>query len=155
MSHSPKRITGLLYIACCVLAGCGAGEDGSETVPPPGLVAAGDSVFSPPEERVTLSRDRIYYTLTIHDWYARGEPLVHEGRGYRPSGMPIPASVPEMRQLGEFRGVEYYARDGDSTPSVYVPVFEGYWQRFSMADEVIDTTMTAPPPPDPDTTSSR
>ncbi|MGH7448458.1 MAG: hypothetical protein ACRELT_12900, partial [Longimicrobiales bacterium] len=72
----------------------------------------------------------IYYTLTNHEWYAHGEPLVHDGRPYEPAGMPISVSLSEMNRIGDFQGVEYYARDGDSEPVVYVPVFDGYWQQF-------------------------
>lgn len=146
----------MVLVACCVLAGCRSGEE------PPAAegeraASAGstDSVFTAAEDRVSLPGDRIYFTLTSHEWYARGEPLLYEGRQYRPAGMPVAASLTEMERAGDFQGVEFYRRSGDTQATVYVPVYEGYWQIFRTDAEVIDTTMTAPPPADPDTISGR
>ena len=79
---------------------------------------------------MTLPSNRIYYTLTSFDWYARGEPLVHDGRAYAPEGMPVSASLADMSKAGDYHGVEFYVRSGDPDPVVYVPVYDGYWQRF-------------------------
>jgi hypothetical protein len=123
----------LTAILACSLLACGAREeeaDASDTA----AVAVGaqqdTSIFVAAPERETLPSARIYYTLTQHEWYARGQPLLHENRAYHQAGMPVAASVPEMEQLGEYQGVEYYARRGDTSAAVYVPVFEGYWQPF-------------------------
>jgi hypothetical protein len=89
-----------------------------------------DSTFAPDRQRETLPSNRIYYTLADHEWYARGQPLLHENRAYQPTGMPVVASLPEMRPAGEYHGVEYYTRDADDAPILYIPVFEGYWQAF-------------------------
>jgi hypothetical protein len=119
-----------------VLAGCGGGDetraDGAVVVDAAAAdaAAADTAVFTAPRQRETLPSSRIYYTLTDHDWYARGEPLVHENAAYLPGGMPVSASTTEMRELGEYQGVAYYTRDGDAERALYVPVFEGYWQAF-------------------------
>lgn len=110
---------------------------------------SGDSVFDPSADRVSLPSSRIYYTLTSHEWYARGQPLLHEGRPYEPEGMPVDASLSDMQKLGDFQGVEYYSLNGDSDPVVYVPVFDGWWQRFRADPSAapVDTTtvgITAP-----------
>jgi hypothetical protein len=127
-------------VACLVVGGCGVDD---ETDPPAdgtaaGAAAAGGAAgadedaagFAPAPDRETLPHGRIYFTLTQHEWYARGQPLLHDNVAYRPMGMPIPASVPEMRSAGEYQGVEYYVREADTERAVYVPVFEGYWQPF-------------------------
>lgn len=130
MTETMSRVTLPIAVACCVLAGCRPDEQpaGDSTFAADSV--AGDSIFDPPEERVNLPSSRIYYTLTNHEWYARGESLVHDGRPYDPEGMPVNASLTEMTQAGEFQGVEYYARAGETEAAVYVPVFDGYWQRF-------------------------
>jgi hypothetical protein len=118
-----------------VMTACGRddttdAETETERVP----VAAGaeqdTAVFVGQPDRESLPGNRIYFTLTQHAWYARGEPLLHENRQYQAAGMPIAASVPDMELLGDYQGVEYYARRGDAVDAVYVPVFEGYWQPF-------------------------
>jgi hypothetical protein len=78
----------------------------------------------------SLPSDRIYFTLTDHEWYARGEPLLHGNAAYQPAGMPVSASLSEMTHVGEYQGVDYYVREATSGLSLYVPVFEGYWQPF-------------------------
>jgi hypothetical protein len=121
---------------CLVAAGCARDEAEPSATPasaaadPAAGTGAGDSVFAPAHERETLPSSRIYYTLTQHAWYARGEPLLHENRAWHPVGMPVSASVPEMRAAGEYQGVEYYVREADTEPALYIPVFEGYWQAF-------------------------
>jgi hypothetical protein len=112
-----------------VLAGCGTADEPADNAPAVADTVGGDSVFDPAEDVVTLPTSRIYYTLTSYDWYARGEPLVHEGRPYEPEGMPVGASLTDMTKAGEYQGVEFYVRGGDSG-AVYVPVFDGYWQLF-------------------------
>jgi hypothetical protein len=131
MTGTKSRVTLNIAVACCVLTGCGTDDDRPDREAP--LAAdnvAADSVYAPAEDLVTLPTSRIYYTLTSHDWYARGEPLVHDGRPYEPEGMPVSASLDVMEKAGEYSGVEYYVRSGDPEPAVYVPVFDGYWQRF-------------------------
>lgn len=74
----------------------------------------------------------IYYDLTRFDWYARGEPMRLDDGSYAPRGAPVRAATSEMNKVGEYEGVEYYARDdgSDSEGVVYVPVFEGFWLPF-------------------------
>jgi hypothetical protein len=117
-----------------VLAGCARDET---TVPDAAADSAatplaGDSFFDPSEGRVSLPTGSIYYTLTSYDWYARGQPLLHDGRAYTPGGMPVSASLQEMSKAGTFEGVDYYISTGDAADAVYVPVFDGYWQRFQV-----------------------
>jgi hypothetical protein len=149
MTETMSRVTLHIAVACCVLAGCET-EDEPAAVPAvaPDSIAA-DAVFRPAEDRVNLPTSRIYYTLTSHEWYARGEPLVHEGRPHEPVGMPLPVSLTEMTKAGEYQGVDYYVRDGDTGAAVYVPVFDGYWQMFladpSAVPARVDTGADAPP----------
>lgn len=124
------RVSTFVAVACCVLAGCASDE-----TPVPAAAdsaaatVAGDSFFDPSEDRVNLPTGSIYYTLTSYDWYARGQPLRHDGRAYVTDGMPIGASLGSMQKAGTFEGVDYYVSAGEQD-AVYVPVFEGYWQRF-------------------------
>lgn len=131
MTETMSRVTLHIAVACCVLAGCGSDDEPADRTPAAAAdTIHSDSVFEPAEDIVTLPSSRIYYSLTNFDWYARGEPLVHDGRPYAPDGMPVSASLDAMTKAGEYQGVEYYARSGDPEPAVYVPVFDGYWQRF-------------------------
>ena len=116
----------------CSLSACG-GEDNAAAEPAQTAVvdsaARSDTTFTPDTQRQVLPVERIYFNLTQHEWYAKGQPLVHEGRSYMPAGYPVSASLPEMQRTGEYQGVEYYKRaDGDSM--LYVPVSRGYWQVF-------------------------
>jgi hypothetical protein len=126
-----------IVIACavaCAASGCRRGDA-------PASPAAGDEpaeaattlpadTWEPDKDRKSLPSTKIYYTLTDYAWYARGEPLVHEGRQHVPVGLPIAASVEQMEREGEYDGVEFYTRRDDADPVLYVPVFEGYWQAF-------------------------
>ena len=120
-------------LLACPLIGCGSDEDASAE--PAAQTAAvdtathSDTTFSPEPQREVLPADRIYFNLTQHEWYAKGQPLVHEGRGYMPAGFPVAASLPEMQRMGEYQGVEYYRR-ADADSMLYVPVSRGYWQVF-------------------------
>lgn len=126
-----SRATLHIAVACCVLAGCNAEPEPVDSPPPADSIAA-DSVFAPDEDQINLPTASIYYTLTSFDWYARGEPLIHTGRSYEPDGMPVNIPLTDMQKVGEYHGVEYYTRAADPSPAVYVPVYEGYWQMFSM-----------------------
>lgn len=96
----------------------------------PQVAVEADSIYATPVERVALTPERIYFTLTAYDWYARGEPLLHGNAAYQPAGMPVTASLPDMHHVGDYQGVDVYVRDGDEEPVLYVPVYEGYWQVF-------------------------
>jgi hypothetical protein len=138
-----SRVTLHITIACCVLAGCGTADEPADAQPSATDSIASDSVFDPAEDVVTLPTSRIYYTLTSYDWYARGEPLVHDGRPYEPEGMPVSASLPEMTKVGEYQGVEFYVRGANAEPAVYVPVFDGYWQRFQADPSAVASPVDA------------
>ncbi|HSJ08687.1 MAG TPA: hypothetical protein VK928_02210 [Longimicrobiales bacterium] len=130
--------TAIQYALRCVIvigvAGCGG--DAEDTAPAPAtaadtvVAAPVDSGFRAEPERASLPTHRIYYTLTSHEWYAQGRPLMHGGRAHQPGGMPVAASAEEMTKAGEFEGVEYYTWRGGDGATVYVPVYEGYWQAF-------------------------
>jgi hypothetical protein len=130
MNHRLKLCSCALALA--MLTACRS-EDAEPPAEPEPAVAALDgdtAVFASEPEREALPSHRIYYTLTQHEWYARGEPLMHEQRPFHAGGMPVAASAGDMQHLGEYQGVDYYARTGDTADAVYVPVFEGYWQPF-------------------------
>lgn len=93
--------------------------------------AAGSESLEPQVEEDDLP-PVIYYDLTRFDWYARGEPMRLDDGAYAPGGAPVRAATSEMEKVGEYEGVEYYARDDASGSEgvVYVPVFEGFWLPF-------------------------
>jgi hypothetical protein len=131
---------GGLGLAALLASGCGAPEAETEAgreaqaqgEAPAGTEAADTAVYVATPERELLPSHRIYYTLTDHEWYARGEPLLHEGRAFHATGVPVAASSDRMNLLGEYQGVEFYAMEGDGAGTLFVPVFEGYWQPFRM-----------------------
>lgn len=127
-----NRVQVSAVLAALLLAAC---DREPEPAPDPTVeqlveVPEDTVVYVADRDREALPSHRIYYTLTQHEWYARGEPLLHGGRAWHASGMPVSASTAEMELLGEYQGVEYYARSGDAVAAVFVPVFEGYWQPF-------------------------
>jgi hypothetical protein len=136
------RRTVLCFAACCLLAACDRDEPAVHTaageIDAPEITGGVDTVFTAAPMREDLPSARIYYTLTDHEWYARGDPLVHENAPYIPGGQPVSASLDEMEHMGAYHGVEYYVRHGDERQTLYVPVFEGYWQPFRP-----DTTRSA------------
>lgn len=134
--RSCRRLAGLALAGTLSLAACrdeqasarGSTDDDvpivlDTTELPEGIYLAGDAAAdeAPPPA--------IYYDLTRYDWYARGEPLVHEGRSYTPGGV-LAASGAEMRPAGEYGGVAYYRREDGAADSLFVPVFERYWLTF-------------------------
>lgn len=74
----------------------------------------------------------IYRDLSVFEWYQRGEPLMFNGRGYLPEGRPRAIAAERMHPAGAYAGVDFYVQDGDEPPytTVYVPVYQGYWQPF-------------------------
>lgn len=129
----------LLVTAASALASCQREPRADETPaveeqPPPEPSENGGAVserLEPDAEEDDLP-PVIYYDLTRFDWYARGEPMRLDDGSYSPGGAPVRASTSEMQKIGEYEGVEYYARDEgtDSEGVVYVPVFEGFWLPF-------------------------
>lgn len=125
-------------VACVALVACGAtgDEDGTavredaHAAALRDVVAAADSTYEPETGRETLPSDRIYHTLTDHEWYRRGEPLLHDGLAYQPAGSPLSASASVMEQVGTYDGVDYYRNREDTAGLLYIPVFVGYWQAF-------------------------
>jgi hypothetical protein len=133
MKRTMSRALLMTGVAALALGGCRRDEPEPETagveIDAPEILSGVDTVYAS-VERQTLPPSRIYYTLTDHPWYARGEPLVHENAAYHAAGMPVAASVDQMQHAGEYQGVDYYLRQGDERQAVYVPIYEGYWQSF-------------------------
>jgi hypothetical protein len=76
--------------------------------------------------------ERIYFDLTRHDWYARGEPLVYSEVRYEAGRDVVAAPLSAMRKLGEYQGVDVYgAADAAGDSTLYVPVHPGYWLPFT------------------------
>jgi hypothetical protein len=136
-----RLLVAFLAVSCPVVAGCdripgrGAAADATAAVADDAVV---EEVVEPvevqPSEPVP---DRIYFTLTDYEWYARGEPLVFENAAYRAGSGVVAAPLSSMRKVGEYQGVDVYAADGaDADTSVYVPVFPGYWQAFHLSEAV-------------------
>jgi hypothetical protein len=132
MKENSIRTRALQCAFACICLACGTDEqpiDAAAEAAPSEVAVADDSVYVPQRELVEKP-DRIYLSLTAYEWYARGEPLLHANAAYQPAGFPVAAPLSEMHVTGEYQGVEYYVRDGDAEPILYVPVYEGYWQAF-------------------------
>lgn len=118
-------------LALAALAACASPEDASvpDAESASTVAAALPPAPAPGPAVKHLPSDRIYYDLTRFQWYARGEPLRHEGLAYQPSGMPVAIPLAEMEQIGAYDGVDYYRRAG-ADALLFVPVFDGYWLAF-------------------------
>jgi hypothetical protein len=99
-----------------------------------GLEEIGD-LFIADETEDRTRPPRVYHDLTRHDWYARGEPLMHEGRSYPQSGAPAAIRGARLELAGEYGGVDYYRLPGDPRDALYVPVYESYWLPFRAAPD--------------------
>jgi len=75
----------------------------------------------------------IYYDLTRYEWYARGEALVHDSAAFHPTGVPVALPLAELERVGNYQGVDVYQHRfaADRDANRYVPVYEGFWLRFS------------------------
>lgn len=88
------------------------------------------------EDSVDPLPSEIYYHLSEHDWYRRGRPLIHAGGGYLPEGPLAVFSADAVDSLGNYQGVTFYAPPASAagpdavSDTVWVPVFEHYWQPF-------------------------
>lgn len=127
------RTTAIAALLAVLLPGCVAEPEPPATAERVAAATPDSAVYTPHVDSVRLPGERIYSRLTDHEWYARGEPLQHEGAAYRPDGRPVAAATAEMEQVGDYAGVEYYRRAGDAEPLLYIPVFHGYWQPFRTA----------------------
>lgn len=135
----PGRVLAAVLVA--VLMGCDRipdlGGDGAAETPEAGAVVPPEpeNIETPPPEPLP---DRIYFTLTDYEWYARGEPLVLESAQYRSGSGVVAAPLSSMRKVGEYQGVDVYSADGAAMDSaVYVPVFPGYWQPFHLSQSAV------------------
>jgi hypothetical protein len=137
MTSTANRSAIMMLLTACCLTACVQGDAESEAeLQPAGVVEAPevtggiDTIYTGAPGRDALPAARIYFNLTDHDWYARGDPLVHENVAFTPAGNPVSAAVDEMQHVGDYLGVDYYVRPADTTGALYVPVFEGYWLPF-------------------------
>jgi len=94
-----------------------------------GPVASGDGVDT---ASLPARPDEIYYDLTVYEWYRRGEPLVAGEFAFQPDGVPRPIPFDSLRRAGNYQGVDYYVRRDVPEPhdTLFVPVFDDYWQPF-------------------------
>lgn len=116
---------------------CGGQDPDDDAAGPPAEAAGSASVSATVTDSIHVPLEeepepgvRLYPTLTDYEWYARGEPLRHEGVAYLPAGAPITAATSDMQHAGEYQSVDYYVRTGLADGVVYVPVYRGYWQPF-------------------------
>jgi hypothetical protein len=136
MTHGKLILCPALLLALGTVA-CG-GEGGS----PAGNRAGADGVASVIDRAAavltadsaprTRGPDEIYYDLTAYDWYRRGEVLVAAGFGFQPQGLPRVIPFDSLRRAGNYQGVDFYVKNGAAEPydTVFVPVFEDFWQPF-------------------------
>jgi hypothetical protein len=123
-------------LAIALAAGCGRG--GRDEDSPAGIRDAATVVVSNAADQDAANGqsagtipDEIYYDLTRFEWYRHGQPLMIDGTGYVPDGIPRALRDRPLERAGEYGGVAYYAAPGSApTGVVLVPVFEGYWQAF-------------------------
>lgn len=119
-----------LFVALLSIAGCR--EDTSRSADPgASLPAPEPQAADANTTEVEAFAPRIYYDLTRHDWYRRGEPLVVEGREYLPAGDLVVGPLEAFDRFGDFEGVDYYGRREGSDDVLFVPVFERYWLPFA------------------------
>lgn len=137
--ETPRR----LAVVALLLVACGEEQDPREEIDDDvALAAADEGPTADFDEQEVLPPEEIYYDLTSFDWYRGGEPLIYDGRSFQPVGRPEAIPVGELRPIGRFQGVSYYARSGAAAPFsvLYVPVFEGYWLPFGPVAEAQQQT---------------
>lgn len=141
MKHSPYSLrfprlllAGIIGAGTLPTAACR--EPVADHAPGAEAVVSADSVSGPAPVQppdAAARPERIFHDLTRFDWYARGEPLVHEGRSYALDVHgPVALDARTLRRVGEYGGVDYYQRDTDAR--LYVPVYDGYWLGFAPAN---------------------
>jgi len=136
-ARSPRSLLAAIVLAGTFLsAGCredGAAEaEVADGAPDPAAVApdtADEGIFIAEEDHVDERPETIYYDLTRFDWYARGEPLMHEGRAFVAGGTLVAAPLSAMERIGEYGGVAYYRRP-EVAGVLFVPVYDRYWLQF-------------------------
>jgi hypothetical protein len=142
----PALLLALAIAACrgedAGAAGDGAGTSGvASALDGAAAVLTGDSASRPRRP------DEIYYDLTAYDWYRRGEVLVASGSAFQPQGLPRIIPFDSLRRAGNYQGVDFYVKNGAAEPydTVFVPVFEDFWQPFVP----VGSATPAPPAPLP------
>lgn len=138
-ARRPATLFGVL-LGVLAWAGCGGPKRGAEE-PADETVAQAAAVHTAPEQPEATSSDDgardapsvIYYDLTHFDWYRHGEPILIEGRRYRP-GRVQASGERRFQREGAYDGVDFYVPRGEPTPhdTVYVPVYNGYWLPFAL-----------------------
>lgn len=125
------RYSALLFALAA--GGCGepAAEQPPEPPPPfetalvPGVVPAPGQDSLPP---------RLFLDLDRYEWYAQERPLIWRELEWEPAGRPVPLQLGDLRLMGEFEGVDFYAppmADSVLPDRLYVPVSEGFWLPFA------------------------
>jgi hypothetical protein len=101
--------------------------------------AAGDASAQPvhresgDKERAPAGPARVFFNLTAYGWYARGEPLMFDGRAYSLAGGPNAVPFGSLERVGDYQGVDVYAVKGGGRDTLLVPVSEGYWLLFTLS----------------------
>jgi hypothetical protein len=130
-------LAGTLWSAACGGDDTPAERQANADVPEtPGAVAAtaDDEIFIAEQDGGAERPETIHYDLTRFQWYARGEPLVHEGRRYVAGGALFAAPASAMERVGEYGGVHYYRQPSSGEATLFVPVYERYWLQFRSQD---------------------
>jgi hypothetical protein len=142
--HSRRtRLAAIVFAGTLWSAACG-GDDGTvegradaDVPETPGAAAADpadDDIFIAELDGGAERPETIYYDLTRFEWYARGEPLVHDGRRYAAGGALVAAPANAMERVGEYGGVQYYRQPASGDATLFVPVHERYWLQFRGQD---------------------
>lgn len=87
------------------------------------------SEFDASPEDVAPPPRQVYYDLTLYDWYRLGQPLLVGGVPHELAGIPVRILDP-LDLAGTYGGVDYYTT-GEGRDTVFVPVYENYWQPFA------------------------
>lgn len=147
MTNDPHtlRIPRLLLagiVAAGTLPTAACRDRGADAAPAPEPVVSADSVSGPAPAQppdAAARPERIFHDLTRFDWYARAEPLVHEGRSYTlGADGPLSLDARTLRRAGTYGGVDYYERAEDGR--LYVPVYDGYWVGFAPSSAPVESS---------------
>jgi hypothetical protein len=133
-----RSLAALAAAGTLTVAGCDRGAPADAATQSSEAVADGEAAAAAVADTAAAAAaseplpERIYFDLTRHDWYARGEPLVYSDVRYEAGRDLLAAPLSAMRKLGEYQGVDVYgAADAAEDSTLYVPVHPGYWLPFT------------------------
>jgi hypothetical protein len=140
LRFTTTRLAALALAGTLMTAACGDENDDAG----PGGAATRDVAMDTDTADIFLADEAstddrpavVYPDLTRYDWYARGEPLVHEGRAFVAGGPLVAAPASAMEHAGEYGGVAYFREGGGNDSTLYVPVYARYWLAFRARDSV-------------------